>query len=365
MTTTGQMVMTEDQLITALKKVSFKGPTPPNEVTLQVNIAKKDSIKNIKNIAEKAIFTHYFQGTPAVGAFRSWAKIHWSRKHNVQIEATLEVAVDLNVQPLLEDHSQEDRGDKDGDGTQAGKRRGEQQSRGGQDKQLEGNQTSSGKLSANRGSIRWGREEWEMEIEQIQTTGDQDQERGIEGGTTEQRAPNNAADRTQFWTFLRGFLPEGRCLGDWNAVCNTIDASSKSSLQGDEESAEFNALCGRMGIRDAREVAEKTEGPRFTRAQTRDGKFTWSRLDRVYTSIFQIAKLKHHVNYWTSDHLPITAEVRMGVQPQQTGAKQRSTYFKVDHKLVRDNLEEIGERWKTWEEENREKGAMERFVRCL
>ncbi|KAL3695947.1 hypothetical protein R1sor_010023 [Riccia sorocarpa] len=153
-------------------------------------------------------------------------------------------------------------------------------------------------------------------------------------------------------------------MGDWNAVCNQNDASSKSLLQGEDEKGEFNALCGNIGVKDAREVATKIEGPRFTRAQKRNGSFTWSRIDRIYTAQPVVGKVKHHVTFSTSDHIPVSAETMLGVRPQLGGARQKSPYFKVDPKVVQDNLETINKMWVCWDEENRDEGSMERFALC-
>ncbi|KAL3699779.1 hypothetical protein R1sor_017801 [Riccia sorocarpa] len=109
--------------------------------------------------------------------------------------------------------------------------------------------------------------------------------------------PNNARERIEFWRHLRDELPQGKWLaaGDWNAVASSLDSSSKSNVQSEEEAVVFQDFCAAFSIRDAREWALKTEGPRFSHAQFRQGKLSWSRIDRVYFSHFEVRKVIHHV----------------------------------------------------------------------
>ncbi|KAL3690749.1 hypothetical protein R1sor_004400 [Riccia sorocarpa] len=83
--------MSEDRLIQALKKIALKETVDANEVAIQVNVSKKDSLKGIKNLAEKGVLTYYFQGDPVISSFRSWAQVHWGRKKNAQIDTIQEL----------------------------------------------------------------------------------------------------------------------------------------------------------------------------------------------------------------------------------------------------------------------------------
>ncbi|KAL3686980.1 hypothetical protein R1sor_013289 [Riccia sorocarpa] len=557
-TTKGQMNLTEEELVTTLKKVTLKAVSPANEVIVQVLISTKESIKNIKNLAEKAIFTYYFQGEPAVGAFRNWAQIHWGRKLNTQVEAVLEPGqkgiltvltsgeardeilqnphaqirgclvahlpwtpemdiedykptakpvqieisgvpkcavkrvveqeeeekestkegevgstnsegnkkdsqleisqpregnggVDLNIRLLPSTQGVNEGGNaEDQDGRRVGGRIQEQNDVGVQQRNVEARraherqgipqleeQGSNAQISANNGPNRRNREDWELqnsrpediqmqdtEERQEEGAGDQRQKRrkflqtaaqqrsepitdlnfssvGRKGGTAllikkevqvlesgadvqgrmvwikglwgQQTcsiasiyAPNDTAYRVLFWDFLKNELPEGSWVlaGDWNAVSSQIDASSKSAVQGEEESGKFNALCARFGINDAREGALKKEGPRYTRAQIRDKKFTWSSIDRVYTSRFLATNVKHHVTFCTSDHIPVTAKLGMGTQPQRREESYKSPYFKVDPLIVKDNFQDLQRVWELAEKDNMNFGSMEKFARC-
>ncbi|KAL3676626.1 hypothetical protein R1sor_026574 [Riccia sorocarpa] len=80
------------------------------------------------------------------------------------------------------------------------------------------------------------------------------------------------------------------------------DSSSKSNIQSAEEAIEFQTLLSHFGVMDARDRAEKMVGPKFTRAQAREGILTWSRLDRLYVPEINVLKVIHHA--FSSD--PIT-----------------------------------------------------------
>ncbi|KAL3700254.1 hypothetical protein R1sor_018276 [Riccia sorocarpa] len=109
-------------------------------------------------------------------------------------------------------------------------------------------------------------------------------------------APNLAGERILFWERLRQQLPSAHwlALGDWNAVGSTADSSSRSNIQADDEAAVFQDLCNTLGVLDARPLAAKTEDPKFTRAQFRHGKFSWSRIDCIYVPEYNVLKLTHH-----------------------------------------------------------------------
>ncbi|KAL3677620.1 hypothetical protein R1sor_027568 [Riccia sorocarpa] len=96
-------------------------------------------------------------------------------------------------------------------------------------------------------------------------------------------APNEAGDRMTFWRSLQQSLPPGQWLigGDWNSVTSSLNTSSTSNIQPDEEDLLFQQLCATLQIRDASDLAGTRESLRFSRSQNRKGHFIWSRLDRV------------------------------------------------------------------------------------
>ncbi|KAL3677622.1 hypothetical protein R1sor_027570 [Riccia sorocarpa] len=96
-------------------------------------------------------------------------------------------------------------------------------------------------------------------------------------------APNEAGDKMTFWRSLQQSLPPGQWLigGDWNSVTSSLNTSSTSNIQPDEEDLLFQQLCATLQIRDARDLAGTRESLRFSRSQNRKGHFIWSRLDRV------------------------------------------------------------------------------------
>ncbi|KAL3689203.1 hypothetical protein R1sor_015512 [Riccia sorocarpa] len=73
-----------------------------------------------------------------------------------------------------------------------------------------------------------------------------------------------------------------------------------------------------------------------TRRETRNGIFTWARLDRIY-SAFELflddsITSVHHVAYQMSDYIPVSVLVQ-GAQPQVFS--QKSSYFKADAFILR------------------------------
>ncbi|KAL3687192.1 hypothetical protein R1sor_013501 [Riccia sorocarpa] len=179
-------------------------------------------------------------------------------------------------------------------------------------------------------------------------------------------APNDTAERIQFWRRLRSELPQGRWLiaGDWNAVLTSTDSSSTSNVQTGEEALEFHALCNFLGAEDARERAEKRHGPKFTRAQARGGKLTWSRLDRIYVPDIRVRTVTHHGTFWASDHLPATAVLCWTDDQEKVQKPPPSAYFKADHYIVNQNLEHLRDVWNELEAKHKEGKAMDRFLKC-
>ncbi|KAL3678401.1 hypothetical protein R1sor_021357 [Riccia sorocarpa] len=150
----------------------------------------------------------------------------------------------------------------------------------------------------------------------------------------------------------------------WNSVVNPSDSSSSSNRQSEEEAIQFHTFCTALDLRDAREVARRREGPRYTRAQVREGKSCWSRLDRLYISEHQVRKVVHHAQFCSSDHLPVSITLELDVRPEQGEEKRLSAYFKADSMVVAENLEILKEVWQKVEGENQSANPAERFLRC-
>ncbi|KAL3687723.1 hypothetical protein R1sor_014032 [Riccia sorocarpa] len=149
-------------------------------------------------------------------------------------------------------------------------------------------------------------------------------------------APNQAGDRILFWDRLKQDFPSENwfLLGDWNAVVTASDSSSKSNVQAEDEDLLFQELCNRLGTMDARQWAARTEGPKFTRAEFREGKFIWSRIDRIYAPEVHISKVSHHSTFWTSDHIPVTASVSLAPRVYDIAQRPMSGYFKADPLII-------------------------------
>ncbi|KAL3683354.1 hypothetical protein R1sor_001376 [Riccia sorocarpa] len=179
-------------------------------------------------------------------------------------------------------------------------------------------------------------------------------------------APNDSSERIDFWRDLRTVLPQGTWIaaGDWNSVCSSLDSSSRSNLQSEEEAANFQALCEGLGVSDARERCLKTQGPKFSRAQFRDGKLLWSRLDRIYVPDWRISRVTHHTRYWTSDHIPVTAAIDVNAPVKETRQTFCSAYFKADPYVVEENLNYLKEVWEETQRKFAGGSAMEQFARC-
>ncbi|KAL3702069.1 hypothetical protein R1sor_020091 [Riccia sorocarpa] len=118
------------------------------------------------------------------------------------------------------------------------------------------------------------------------------------------------------------------------------------------------------GLRDAREIATRREGPRFTRAQTRDGKLTWSRIDRGYVAKDQVTKVIHHSQFWASDHIPLSLLITLEGEVPGEAVVIKSTYFKADHVVVEEELGCLAETWKNLKSQYVEESPLHRFVHC-
>ncbi|KAL3695556.1 hypothetical protein R1sor_009632 [Riccia sorocarpa] len=115
---------------------------------------------------------------------------------------------------------------------------------------------------------------------------------------------------------------------------------------------------------DAREIATRREGPKFTRAQVRDGNFTWSRIDRGYVTQEQVAKVIHHSQYCSSEHIPLSILITLDGEQPDEGTIVKSVYFKADHVLVEEELEDLTEKWRELEVQHEDKPPIEKFVFC-
>ncbi|KAL3688776.1 hypothetical protein R1sor_015085 [Riccia sorocarpa] len=172
-------------------------------------------------------------------------------------------------------------------------------------------------------------------------------------------------DRVNFWEHMTLTLPGGKWVlaGDWNSVVNPLDFNPRSNKQSEEEVFHFHNFCTTFGLRDAREVARRTEGPRYTRAQVRDGKFCWSRLDRFYTSDHQVRKEVHYSQFCSSDHLPLSITLELDAVSDKDEGGKRSAYFKADKWVVQENLEALKQTWEEVQQKNRDVRAAERFLK--
>ncbi|KAL3700216.1 hypothetical protein R1sor_018238 [Riccia sorocarpa] len=165
---------------------------------------------------------------------------------------------------------------------------------------------------------------------------------------------------------LREELPPGTWIagGDWNAILTSRDSSSPSNIQSEDEALEFQTLCNALGVHDARDVADRRHGPKFTRAQVREGKLIWSRLDRVYVPNIRVLKVTHHATVWASDHIPATAEVQLESGFQEEQQITPSAYFKADHYVVQQNIQHLKTVWENLETKHNGGTAMDCFLNC-
>ncbi|KAL3695998.1 hypothetical protein R1sor_010074 [Riccia sorocarpa] len=117
-------------------------------------------------------------------------------------------------------------------------------------------------------------------------------------------------------------------------------------------------------LTDARTVAERIDGPRFTLAQFRQGRFTWSRIDRVYVSDCRVLRVSHHSKFWTSDLIPLTVSFTLDKNFQPNSNWHHSGYFKADPYVVEQNLEYLKEVWEELKVKHSSKPPTELFLRC-
>ncbi|KAL3698562.1 hypothetical protein R1sor_012638 [Riccia sorocarpa] len=179
-------------------------------------------------------------------------------------------------------------------------------------------------------------------------------------------APNTAEDRIIFWNRLRESLPSRNWImaGDWNSVEFPSDSPSRSNQQGNEKSAEFQLLCSSFALTDARHTAFKRIGPRFSRAQWREGRLLWSRIDRVYAADFVIQKTEHHDAFWASDHIPVSVSTQWGTRLDSIQMGPRSAYFKADPMIVSENIEYLKTKWQGLELEYQDRDDAVKFLLC-
>ncbi|KAL3689874.1 hypothetical protein R1sor_016183 [Riccia sorocarpa] len=179
-------------------------------------------------------------------------------------------------------------------------------------------------------------------------------------------APNQPDNRKFFWHNLMSVFPQGNWIftGDWNSVVSPDDSSSRSNVQGPDEALEFHNFCETFRLKDAREIATKREGPKFSRAQRRDKRFTWSRFDRFYTSQHSVQKIMHHSTFWNSDPIPISIVLGSKNADSACRENRQSAYFEADFRIVQENLGHLSELWKNLEATYSSGTAMERFLQC-
>ncbi|KAL3683749.1 hypothetical protein R1sor_001771 [Riccia sorocarpa] len=165
-------------------------------------------------------------------------------------------------------------------------------------------------------------------------------------------APVEPAPRKDFWEEIVGSLPSRKFvfLGDWNVIEDPFDSSTRSNWLTRQETVPFLNLKARFNISDIRSDSSAHKGPRFTRFQTRDGKFIWSTLDRFYAPVSFFWGLTittvHHADFTLSDHLPASLLLHGVVKPIVT--TNTSVSFKVDSMILKDPQikSKIGEVWR-------------------
>ncbi|KAL3690441.1 hypothetical protein R1sor_016750 [Riccia sorocarpa] len=75
----------------------------------------------------------------------------------------------------------------------------------------------------------------------------------------------------------------------------------------------------------------------------------------------QVQKVIHHAQFWTSDHLPVSAELLGEDRETRRPEVFNSAYFKADHKVVEKNLHRLRHVWEDVTEDT-QRSALERFV---
>ncbi|KAL3698892.1 hypothetical protein R1sor_012968 [Riccia sorocarpa] len=478
--------VSEDELVQALKRVALKNTTDVNELAVQVTVSKKDSLKGIKNLAEKGVLSFYFEGEPVISSFRSWAQIHWGRKLNAQIDSiqefgdkrilTVLVTADAREEVLKQSH-QSIKGclvahfpwSPDMETPEYNpvlkpiqveveripKRVKEDLikilSRLGQVLHIPPDSRDLVYKGVTATILRDENEplpdvlivnalgcQFRCPVREVKKEIPEDEESGTglggaagkadEGNDAVQSAirnrndrrasaSNNVSNHDQFGyetaaadeevigrqldinavpsvqvhedlteivvhTRGEGVLNEGERsrhnrtnLSEGEVVPETqfstprdtqgklwtrrkdVQPKAKKKLgtrktmtEGEGRKDRDNATVKKrrmqiplraLRLSDAREQALKREGPRFSRCQTRDGRFTWSRIDRIYSSSLLPKKVAHHIHLWTSDHLPISAWFELGEEEPEGKQIHTSAYFKVDPYVLKENLEHL------------------------
>ncbi|KAL3697917.1 hypothetical protein R1sor_011993 [Riccia sorocarpa] len=161
----------------------------------------------------------------------------------------------------------------------------------------------------------------------------------VEEGVSDRiHAPNDPAERANFWELVEETLPDllFLLLGDFNNLELHEDSSSWANHMGMEEGVAFSRLCGALSLFDSRWLVDTIIGPRWTRYERRNGVYSWARLDRIYAQLDQFqgqfAASVHHVVFQLSDHLPVSLLIR---DPPETQEVHRSLYFKADVSLLK------------------------------
>ncbi|KAL3684022.1 hypothetical protein R1sor_002044 [Riccia sorocarpa] len=157
--------------------------------------------------------------------------------------------------------------------------------------------------------------------------------------------------RRVFWEEIQRLLPAKKFFfaADWNMVEHPADSSTKSNWLTHSETVGFFNFKSRYHIQDVRECGCVSYGPRFTRAQSRDGKFCWSTLDKFYAPLSLLGGLQldlvHHPDFPLSDHLPVS--LLFSGQRRSQADNARSTYFNVDPRVLddKDLRNKIDEIW--------------------
>ncbi|KAL3693296.1 hypothetical protein R1sor_006947 [Riccia sorocarpa] len=148
--------------------------------------------------------------------------------------------------------------------------------------------------------------------------------------------------------------------GDWNVVTVAEDSSPRSNVQSDEVIL-FQELCNKLGVHDARAVAIKLEGPKFTIPQFREGRFTLSCVDRMYVPDCEVQNV-HHSRFWTLDHISLSALISLHKRDSTNVVAGRSGYFKTDTCIVQQNFSYLKDIWAELQDKHSDCSPMEGFL---
>ncbi|KAL3692517.1 hypothetical protein R1sor_006168 [Riccia sorocarpa] len=114
MTTGKDEYMSEEQLISAMRKVTLQTNGAEREWRPVINVSKRQGFRGIRDQMDKGIMSYYFEGTPAIGPFRNWAIANWAKSCGSlwrvfrSREKGVRKVVHTNEHPEAEDSDRED-----------------------------------------------------------------------------------------------------------------------------------------------------------------------------------------------------------------------------------------------------------------